>query len=400
MKYIVVLCDGMSDLPCPELAGKTPMEYAFKPHMDSFAQKGEVGLVQTVPKGFSPGSDIANLSAMGYDPAVYYSGRSPLEAVSLGIDLAGDDVALRCNLVSLSESGNYDTKIMKDYCGGDISTEEAAQLIAAVQETLGNENYRFYPGFSYRHCLVWKGGSVDITLTPPHDISGKAIGEYTHHDKTSDLTHLMRQSYELLKDHPVNLARIEKGLLPANSIWLWGQGSRPNLDNFHQKTGLKGAVISAVDLLMGIGKCAGMKTFRPEGATGYIDTRFDKKVEAVFGAFDSGSDYVYLHIEAPDECGHRGEAQNKVKSIEMIDAQVLAPLKDGLKKYGRYRMLIMPDHPTPLVTRTHSSDPVPYILYDSGNETDSGVYCFTEASAAGTGIFIDPGHMMIDRMIM
>ena len=401
MKYIVVLCDGMADLPCPELNGKTPMELARKPNMDALAKSGEVGLARTVPGGMSPGSDVANLSVMGYDPAVCYTGRSPLEAVGMGVDLADDDLALRCNLVTLSDEDDYNGKTMVDYSGGDISTREAARLISAVGQAFEGGEFQFYPGVSYRHCLVWRGyGGPDVgELTPPHDISGRVVGEYLGGGAAAPLIHMMRRSADILRDHPVNLARIKKGLHPANSIWLWGQGFRPRLDNFEEKTGLKGAAVSAVDLLSGIGKCAGMRVCKPEGATGYIDTRFDNKVRAVLDFFDSGVDYVYLHIEAPDECGHRGEALNKIRSIELIDERVIGPLLGGMGKFGHFRMLVLPDHPTPLVTGNHLADPVPYILYDSEFYVDSGVPSFTEATAAATGMLIDPGHELLGRML-
>lgn len=400
-KYVVVLCDGMADLPSPALSGHTPMELASKPNMDGLASLAEVGLVRTVAPGLKPGSDVANLSVMGYDPAVYYTGRSPLEAVNMGIDLAQDDVAIRCNLVTLSDEENYEDKTMVDYCAGDISTEEAAQLIKTVNEVLGNDIYSFTPGVSYRHCLVWHGGTTEMGfLTPPHDISGKVVGEYLSTDPSAaGLVELMKKSVDVLKNHPVNLKRIAEGKRPATSIWLWGQGRKPQLDSFLSKYGLKGAVVSAVDLIRGIGKCAEMTVCEVEGATGYIDTCWEKKTAAALEALEGGCDLAYLHFEAPDECGHRAESENKVKSIELIDSLVLGTLIDGLRKYDRYKIMILPDHPTPLTLMTHTAEPVPYLIYDSANEKKSGVDCFTEATAKAAGVFIEEGHTIMSRFI-
>ena len=400
-KYAVVLCDGMADLPSPALSGHTPMELAKKPNMDKLASLSEVGLVRTVAPGLKPGSDVANLSVMGYDPAVYYTGRSPLEAVNMGIALADDDVAIRCNLVTLSDEENYDDKTMVDYCAGDISTEEAAELIRSIDEALGSDIFSFTPGVSYRHCLVWRGGTVDIGfLTPPHDISGKVVGSHlSTHPDAQELVELMKRSVEILRDHPVNLKRIAEGKRPATSIWLWGQGSKPQLDSFESKYGLKGAVVSAVDLIRGIGKCADMTVCEVEGATGYIDTCWEDKKAAALEALDNGCDLAYLHFEAPDECGHRAEAENKVRSIELIDSLVLSTLIEGLKKYDRYKIMILPDHPTPLTTMTHSAEPVPYLIYDSAAEKQSGVECFTEAAAENTGVFLEAGHTIMSKFI-
>ncbi len=333
-KYVVVLCDGMADLPCPALSGHTPMELANKPTMDDLASLSEVGLVRTVAPGLKPGSDVANLSVMGYDPAVYYTGRSPLEAVNMGIELSPDDVAIRCNLVTLSDEENYEDKTMVDYCAGDISTAEAAELIRSVNEALGSDIYSFTPGVSYRHCLVWHGGTTEMGfLTPPHDISGKVVGEYLNTDPlAAGLIELMKKSVDVLKNHPVNLKRIAEGKRPATSIWLWGQGRKPQLDSFESKYGLKGAVVSAVDLIRGIGKCADMTVCEVEGATGYIDTCWEKKTAAALNALEDGCDLAYLHFEAPDECGHRAESENKIRSIELIDSLVLGNLVDGLSK--------------------------------------------------------------------
>lgn len=399
MKYAVVLCDGMADYPIEALGGKTPMYAADKPCMNLLASKSEVGLVKTVADGLKPGSDVANLSVMGYDPAIYYSGRSPLEAASIGIKLEDTDITMRCNLVTLSDEAQYENKIMVDYCAGDISTEEAAVLIKYIDEKLGTDLFKFYPGVSYRHCLVWKNGVPKPgELTPPHDISGKAITQYIPKgNHVADLYEMMKKSYDLLMKHPVNLARINAGKRPANSIWLWGEGQKPRLDSFYDKFGKHGAVISAVDLLKGIGICAGMKTCNVEGATGYIDTNFDGKIKAALNELENGSDFVYIHVEAPDECGHRGECENKIKSIELIDRLILSPLVDAMKKYGDYSIMVLPDHPTPLAIRTHCGDPVPYLIYRSNAEVNSGVRIFDEESAKGTGIYVPVGHKLIDR---
>ena len=336
MKYMVLLCDGMADTPNPALNGKTPMECAVKPLMDKLAAVSEVGMCRTVAEGLKPGSDVANLSVMGYDPKICYTGRSPLEAASIGVDLKPTDVALRCNIVTLSDEENYEDKTMVDYCAGDISTEEAHEIIATVEKELGNEIYKFYGGVSYRHCLVVSNGTTELgNMTPPHDISGRVIGKYLSDSENAvPLIALMKKSYEILKDHPVNIKRRSKGLHEANSIWLWGEGRKPQLENFREKNGVSGCVVSAVDLLKGIGICAGMETPEVEGATGYIDTNFEGKADAGINAFKNGTDLVYLHFEAPDECGHRGEAQNKVKAIEYIENRALKPMLDYLSSSG------------------------------------------------------------------
>lgn len=401
MKYLVVLCDGMADTPNAALGGKTPMECAHKPNMDALAKNAEVGMCRTVAAGMKPGSDVANLSVMGYDPAVCYTGRSPLEAASIGVDLKPTDVALRCNTVTLSGEENYEDKTMVDYCAGDISTEEAHKIIETVEKELGSDIYKFYGGVSYRHCLVVDNGTTDLgNMTPPHDISGRVIGEYlSKSENAAPLIDLMKRSYEILKNHPVNIERRKKGLHEANSIWLWGEGRRPQLENFKEKNGVSGCVVSAVDLLKGIGICAGMETPEVEGATGYIDTNFEGKTQAGIDAFKRGTDLVYLHFEAPDECGHRGEAQNKVKAIEMIDSRVLTKMLDYLNGCGDdYRILIMPDHPTPLETMTHSSAPVPFLIYDS-RKKENGVSSFTEKNAAETGEFVEHGPDIMSMLL-
>lgn len=401
MKYLVMLCDGMADEPNEALGNSTPMEKANKPCMDSLAAKAEVGIVKTVAEGLKPGSDVANLSVLGYEPAVYYSGRSPLEAASIGIDLKDTDVTLRCNLVTLSDDEDYENKTILDYCADDISSEEAKILIEYIQEKLGNDVFRFYPGVSYRHCLVWSNGNPHPgVLTPPHDITGKVITDYIPKGEAVDeLYDLMKKSYDLLKDHPVNQARIARGKRPANSIWLWGEGTKPLLDNFSEKFGIKGSMISAVDLLKGIAICAGMNSVDVDGATGYLDTNFDGKCKAAIEEFKKGADLVYIHVEAPDECGHRGEIENKVKAIEMIDEHILGPVVEFLRAYDDFAVLVCPDHPTPLSIRTHTSTPVPYLIYDSKNEINSGVKVFCEKEARETGNYIEKGFTMMNYFL-
>lgn len=402
MKYAVVLCDGMADTPVPQLGNKTPMEVADKPCMNSLAKDSEMGLIKTVAEGLKPGSDVANLSVMGYEPAKYYSGRSPLEAASIGIDLKDTDVTLRCNLVTLSDENEYSDKTILDYCADDISTAEAKVLVEYVQEKLGNEIFKFYPGVSYRHCLVWANGEANPgVLTPPHDITGKPIKEYIPKgDYVDGLYELMVKSYDILKDHPVNLERIKNGKRPANSIWLWGEGTKPLLDSFESKYSVKGSVISAVDLLKGIGICAGMATPDVEGATGYIDTNFAGKLKAAIDEFERGQDFVYIHVEAPDECGHRGEVENKVKAIELIDNKILAPLVKYFEGCGDdYKILICPDHPTPLEIKTHTNKPVPYLIYTSNQKVNSGADIFDEKSAEATGVYNDNGFTLMSKFI-
>lgn len=400
MKYVVILGDGMADYPVPELDNKTPLQYAHKPNIDLLASKGTVGLVKTIPQGIPPGSDAANLSVMGYNPEIYYTGRSPLEAASMGIDLLPTDVALRCNLVYLSESEDqYNAKTMIDYSSDEISTAEAKILIGAVNDALKSENITFYPGISYRHCMVWNNGKTGLGCTPPHDILEKKITDYLPKEETGILLELMQKSYDVLKDHPVNQARRAKGLRPANSIWLWGEGKKPALASFQEKYNIKGAVISAVDLLKGIGICAGLDSIDVEGATGNIDTNFIGKAMAAVEALDRGKDFVYVHVEAPDECGHRHEIDNKVKAIELLDSQVVKPILDGLKKHAEYRVLVLPDHPTPLSLRTHTSEPVPFIIYDSTNEVQSPALSYDESEAVKSGLFVENGYKLMDLFI-
>ncbi len=400
MKYVVILYDGMADYPVPALGGKTPMMCAKKPYFDSLAEKGEVGLVKTVADSLKPGSDVANMSVMGFDPMKYYTGRSPLEAVSIGVKLRDDDVTLRCNLVTLSDEENYEDKTMVDYSAGDISSEEAAELIKAVEEAFGTEIYTYYSGVSYRHCLVVHGGTTDLgNMTPPHDISGRVVGDYlSESENAKDLISMMKKSYDVLKNHPVNLKRISEGKRPGNSIWLWGEGKKPILPRFKDLYKLDGSVISAVDLLKGIGISADMSTPEVPGATGYIDTNFSGKAEYALKELKDGKDFVYIHIEAPDECGHRDEPENKVKAIELIDELVLKPVLEGLEEYDDYKIMILPDHPTPIVTKTHARDPVPFMIYHK-NAPKNGVETINEETAKATGLFIENGAGIMAHFI-
>lgn len=400
MKYVVVLCDGMADYPVPALGDKTPMMVAKKPHIDALAAKAEVGLVRTVAPGLKPGSDVANMSVLGFDPHRFYTGRSPLEAASIGIDMKDSDVSLRTNLVTLSDKGEpFADKVIEDYCADDISTEEARQLIEAVQAAFGGGEYDFYTGVSYRHCLIWHGGTTELgNMTPPHDITGKVIGPHLSTAETArPLLEMMEKSFDLLKDHPVNKARVAAGRRPANCIWLWGEGKRPALRPFEALYGIKGGMVSAVDLLKGIANCAGMEVAEVPGATGYIDTDFEGKAKAALDLL-TRNDLVYVHFEAPDECGHRNEPENKVKAIEMIDSRVLPILEEGLEQYEDYKILLLPDHPTPIVTRTHASDPVPYLLYQK-SVPKTGVDTINEETAKATGIYMENGPAMMPHFL-
>lgn len=400
MKYVVVLCDGMADYPVPALGGKTPMMVAKKPHIDALAAKAEVGLVRTVAPGLKPGSDVANMSVLGFDPHRFYTGRSPLEAASIGIDMKDSDVSLRTNLVTLSDKGEpFADKVIEDYCADDISTQEARQLIEAVQAAFGGGEYDFYTGVSYRHCLIWHGGTTELgNMTPPHDITGKVIGPHLSTAETArPLLEMMEKSFDLLKDHPVNKARVAAGRRPANCIWLWGEGKRPALRPFEALYGIKGGMVSAVDLLKGIANCAGMEVAEVPGATGYIDTDFEGKAKAALDLLER-NDLVYVHFEAPDECGHRNEPENKVKAIEMIDSRVLPILEKGLEQYEDYKILLLPDHPTPIVTRTHASDPVPYLLYQK-SAPKTGVDTINEETAKATGIYMENGPAMMPHFL-
>ena len=398
MKYIVILCDGMADEPLESLGGRTPLEAARTPGMDRLAGKSEIGMVRTVPEGMAPGSDTANLSVIGYDPRKYYSGRSPLEALSIGADMAADDVSFRCNLVTLSENEEkYEDRHILDHSSGEISTAEAAELMEALKSGLQREGYAFYTGISYRHLLIQCKGKV-VDLTAPHDILTKRIGEYLPGDPV--LREMMVKSYDILKDHPVNIKRREQGKNPANSAWFWGAGTRPALISFEKKNGVKGAMISAVDLLKGIAVGAEMDNITVEGANGGLDTNYAGKGQAAVNALiRDGYDFVYVHIEAPDEMGHQGSAENKILAIERIDEKIICPVVQAFQEAGTdFRMLILPDHPTPVRVRTHTGDPVPYLLYDS-TENVNGPDTYSEKTGAQTGIYVAEGYTLLSRLL-
>ena len=401
MKYIVVLGDGMADRAIPEFDGKTVLEAANKPNMDYMSVHGELGMAKTVPEGLKPGSDVANLSVMGYDVKNCYTGRSPLEAASIGVKLRDDDVTFRANLVTLSEDEPFSEKVMVDYSAGEISTAEAAELIKAVEKELHTDIIHFYNGVSYRHLLVWTGGSTNVTLTPPHDISDKKIGDYLPKgDNSEKLLELLKRSNEILKNHPINQKRIREGKNPATSLWFWGEGTKPKIDNFKERYGISASVISAVDLLKGIAICAEMNSIDVPGATGNWDTNFDGKAQAALDTLTKdGVDYVYIHMEAPDECGHQGNAEKKKLSVELIDEKVAGFLRKELDKRNiEYRMLIMPDHPTPVSIKTHTAEPVPFVIYSSQEKDGSG-YSYTEKNAEKTGVYFDSGVELMKHFL-
>ena len=397
MKYIIVLGDGMADEPLSGLHGQTPLEYASTPYMDNIAGKAAIGLAKTIPDGMKPGSDTANLAVLGYDPKRYYTGRSPLEALSIGVDMEENDIAIRCNLVTVSDDGlPYEEKTIIDHSSGEISTEDASVLLDAVRKELEDGNYQFYDGTSYRHCTIWKNGSV-VELTPPHDILGREIGEYLPAE--NELREKMKKSYEILNNHPINVERAKKGLNKANSIWFWGAGTKPALDSFGGKFGKKGAMISAVDLLKGIAVGAGMCNIDVKGADGTLETNYEGKAEAAVKAVTGdGNDFVYVHVEAPDEMGHQGSVERKIKAIEYLDGRIIGPIYERMKELGEdFRMLVMPDHTTPITTRTHSSDPVPYMLYDSTKEEEH-TWKYNEKEAKESGNYIGEGYTLIREL--
>lgn len=400
MKYVVFLGDGMADYPVESLNGKTPLEVAHKPHMDRLAQQGTMGLVKTVDDSLSPGSDVANLSVLGYDPMRYYSGRSPLEALSIGVPLKTTDVTFRANLVTLSQEADYTQKTMVDYSAGEITTEESKILIEYLQQHLVVPNFALYSGISYRHLLVWDCGTTDVRLTPPHDISHRKVTDYLPAGEAAAvLLDIMKQSHKLLSDHPVNQERVRRGLNPANSLWIWGEGTKPALDDFHNKFGLSGTMISAVDLLKGIACGTGMQVAEVSGATGNIDTNFEGKASAAVEALKNGQNFVYIHVEAPDECGHHGQTDLKIKAIELIDEKIVGPVLEYLEKSGEaYRVLLTPDHPTPLKLMTHVKDPVPFVIYEKGQQSGSAL-CYSEKNAAQTGLFIEKGCMLMKEFL-
>ena len=397
MKYIVVLGDGMADEPIPALGGRTPLDAAVTPVLDELAGKGTLGTVQNVPAGMAPGSDVANLSVLGYDPAANYSGRSPLEALSVGVQMEDDDVIFRSNIVTLTEPEPYAQKTILDHSSGEISTADADILMDAIRAEFNSDTFRFYTGTSYRHILVWKHGRVSA-LEPPHDHLGKVIGDYLPQEKV--LRDMMERSFDILNNHPLNLARAAAGKHKANSLWFWGAGTKPKVQNFKEKTGLTGAMISAVDLLKGIAVGAGMKGYNVPGATGSIDTNWEGKAQAAIDALlKDGCDYAYIHVEAPDEMGHQGRVEDKVKSIEYLDSRLIARVKQAMEAAGEdYRMLILPDHPTPLRIRTHTSNPVPYLLYDSTHEQKKRER-FTEESARNADNFEPNGYKLLERFL-
>ncbi|MBQ9486011.1 MAG: cofactor-independent phosphoglycerate mutase [Clostridia bacterium] len=400
MKYAVILGDGMADYPQEILGGKTPLQVAEKPYIDGLCKVSEAGLCRTVAKGLKPGSDVANLSVLGYEPEKCYTGRSPLEAASIGIALKNTDVTARANLVTLSCEENFADKTMIDYSAGEISTAEAKTLIEYLAERLNDDKRRLYAGISYRHCLVVDNGTVAGDLTPPHDITGKPIkGHLPQSAAGKEYIALMERSAELLKDHPINKARIAAGKNPANSLWFWGEGTKPDLQSFYERYGINGAMISAVDLLKGIGKLTGMQVIEVEGATGNYDTNFQGKAQAALRALSS-VDFVYVHMEAPDECGHHGDAKHKIYSIEQIDG-VVKTIAEGLKARGEeFAMLIMPDHPTPVSVMTHTSDPVPYMIYESGKKAACGAEKYDEVACAKTGVFRESGAELMKRFLI
>ncbi|MGN0165700.1 MAG: cofactor-independent phosphoglycerate mutase [Lachnospiraceae bacterium] len=398
MKYIVVLGDGMADEPLEELKGKTPLEAANTPVMDDLAKVSEVGLAHTIPEGMKPGSDTANLAVLGYNPREYYTGRSPLEALSIGVPMKDTDIAIRCNIVTVSDDDlPYEEKTIIDHSSSEISTKDAAVLLEAVKKELENDVFNYYCGTSYRHLLIWDKGQV-VELTPPHDILTKVIGDYLPENQM--LREMMKKSYDILNNHPINVERAAKGLNKANSIWFWGAGTKPILTSFYEKTGKKGAMISAVDLLKGIAVGASMKNITVPGADGTLHTNYEGKAQAAVKTLvEDGDDFVYIHVEAPDEMGHQGSITNKISAIEYLDEKVIKVVKEGMDKSGeQYRMLIMPDHPTPIRCRTHTSDPVPFMIYDSTKNVSNAAY-YNEKEAKKTGLYLEDGYKIINRLL-
>lgn len=398
MKYVLVLSDGMADEPIEELGNMTPLEYAKTPVMDRLARKSRIGMAKTIPDGMKPGSDTANLAVLGYDPKKYYTGRSPLEALSIGVPMEETDIAIRCNLVTLSEEDlPYEQRTILDHSSSEITTEDAAVLLEAVKAELQNERYQFYVGTSYRHCTIWKEGKV-TELTPPHDVPGRVIREYLPDEEA--LREMMKRSYDILNEHPINVERAKKGLHKANSLWFWGAGTKPILDSFEDKFGKKGVMISAVDLLKGIAVGASMTNIEVEGANGTLETNYEGKAEAAVKALlEDGYDFAYIHIEAPDEMGHQGSVERKVKAIEYVDGRVLSHVVEKMDASGEpYRLIVLPDHPTPICTRTHSDKPIPYMLYDSANPQEH-TWHYNEKEAAAGGNYLDTGYELINLLL-
>lgn len=402
MKYVVVLCDGASGWKMEELGGKTCLEAAKTPALDAVAPFSETGLCKTVPDGLNPASDVANMSVLGFDPLKYYTGRSPLEAVAMGIELKPTDVTLRCNLVTLSEGGAYDEKLMTDYAAGDIPTEEADELIKFLQAHLFCGKFRLYPGISYRHCLIAENGVTGHSLTPPHDITGKPIKEYLPKGGNASLyLEMMKRGYDLLKEHPINVRRKAEGKKPANGIWLWGEGTYPALESFEAVRGKRGGLISAIDLVRGLGLLAGMEIIDVAGATGNCKTNFSGKAEAAADALlKNGLDFVYIHIDAPDECAHHADYASKIYAIEQIDEKVIKTLIGRFDAAGEdFAMLVCPDHPTPCALKTHANEPVPYLLYTGRKSLACGAKRFTEDEAAASGKYVAEGYKLIDKLL-
>jgi 2,3-bisphosphoglycerate-independent phosphoglycerate mutase len=402
MKYVIIVGDGMADYPIQSLGGRTPLMVARTPHMDWMAKQGEIGLVRTIPDGFNPGSEIANLSIFGYDPIRYYTGRGPLEAASLGVKLADDDIAFRCNLVTLKFQGSK--IVMEDFSAGHITDGEAKKVILDLNKEMATNEIRFYSGVSYRHLMVLKNGAAKFSnlekleLTPPHDIIGKEITTLLSQMKEPVLA-LMNESQKLLKSHPINLARESKGLPPANSIWLWGQGRSPRMITLKERFGMDGYVISAVHLIKGIGILAGLEVLEVPGITGYFDTNYDGKAQYAMRGLRE-KDFVYVHVEAPDEAGHMGNPQLKIEAIEAFDEKIVGPILEGMKDFRRYKVLVLPDHPTPLSLRTHTADPVPYVIYSNEDgATSFHGETFDEVSAGRSGILIEKGFELVERFL-
>jgi 2,3-bisphosphoglycerate-independent phosphoglycerate mutase len=400
MKYIVIIGDGMADRPLQELSGKTPLQQAFKPNMDRLAREGIIGKIRTVPPGFHPGSDIANLNILGYDPRVFYSGRAPLEAASIGIILKDKDIAYRCNLVTLTYDKDRSKVFMEDYSGGHISTEEARELMNEIHNTLGTEQISFYPGVSYRHIMVWTSGASNIECTPPHDITGKNIADYLPVGNGEDvLREIMFKASDILEGHPINRDRVKRGDKPANSIWFWGQGKKLNLPSFRQKYALDGALVSAVDLMKGLAIGAGFEILNVPGITGYLDTNYAGKAEAALKSLER-VDIAYIHVEAPDEAGHSGNYRDKIKAIEDFDALVVGNVLRGIEAFGEYRILILPDHATPIELKTHSDEPVPFVIYDSRMKRKNENASFDESITERDDILVvEEGHKLMDYFI-
>ena len=398
MKYVVILGDGMADEPIESLGNKTILQAADTPFLDMLSKKSEIGMVHTVPDGMAPGSDTANLSVLGYDPKIYYSGRSPLEALSIGVPMTDTDIALRCNIVTISEEEGvpYEEQTIIDHSSSEISTEDCGILLEAVRKELENDIFKFYLGTSYRHCTIWHNGSV-VKLTPPHDVLGQKVGPNL--PETESLREMMKKSYEILKNHPLNIERKKKGLNPANSCWFWGAGTKPALSSFEEKTGKKGVMISAVDLLKGIAVGAGMDNIIVPGADGTLHTNYEGKANAAIKALtEDGYDFAYIHVEAPDEMGHQGSVERKIKAVENLDGRVIKTVVEGLKKSGEpFRVIVTPDHPTPIRLRTHVAKPVPYLLYDSTEELDR-TWNYNEAEAEASKNYLANGHQLIDKL--